>query len=409
MAEAADMSFSTLTPGFLDDPYDAYDRLRAADPVYWSAPENGWVLSRYADVARVLADPSFKVFDLAANVSGLTRAAGRDTAALNLVLGRVLALQNPPGHTRDRTFLAAALNARPAAAHAADIEAVVQDLVAAAPRGRDFNAISEVADLVSPGFLARFLGLSEDAMQALLTGIANVSNCFDRGRSIRFYERVNGEVAGALDLVLGHIAARGGKAEDGLGRIAELGRSRFGLDPREIAARILFLLLASVETTSSLAANAIGAIFSRPDILRALRGSPEKVPAAVEEVARLDPAFQQTTRIATREAKIGDKQIAPGDRLVLLIGAAHRDPAAYEAPSRFDLDREGPPHLGFGGGLHACLGSSLGRMMARSTIAGLIAADAEPAQVQSPRWLTHRFFRHLIRFDVTLPARNLGA
>jgi cytochrome P450 len=361
------------------------------------------VLSRYADVAQVLKDTRFRVAEVAATVAGVGRASGKQTGDLASLLEAVLFLRNPPDHAEARRFLVAVLTATPLALHRPVIEAVAQGLLAPVAAGDTFDAITRYADLVPPLFMGRLLGLADSDTHLLVRTIAEVTMTFDRGRSPRFYERVNRTVTAALSVLLDAVASRRRHpAEDGLSRMIALSDSQFGLDDRTIATRALFLLIAGIETTSALIGNAIRAIAERPGLMRRLRADPALIGDAIEEVLRHDGPVQQATRLTTSDCTVGGQTIRAGERVVLLIGAAHRDPAAYDAPACLDIDRRGPANLGFGAGPHFCLGASLARLETRVAVDCLLPRTPLTRPDSHPDWWPHRTLRRLKSLDVVL-------
>ncbi len=405
----AEPAFSTLDPALMADPYPAYDRLRRTQPVFWSREDNAWVLSRHADVAAVMADPAYQVVELAAVVAGLADAAGRPLPDLTSVLKAVLFLRNPPGHGESRRFLVAVMTAQPMSVHRPVIEDVAQTLLRPFVEAGQGDAVTGYADLLPPMFMGRLLGLADDDVDVLVRTVSEVTKSFDRGRSMRFYQRVDQTAAVARAFFLDAISARRrSPREDGLSRMIALSDDRFHLGDDEIASRALFLLIAGVETTSALIASAIRVLLMHPEQAELCRRTAAVLEPAVEEVVRFDGPVQQATRIATRDAVVGGQAVAAGDRLVLLVGAAHRDPDVYPDPDRFDVCRKGPPHLGFGVGLHHCLGASLARLETSIAVSALLALHPTPVCRQADTWWEHRTLRRLKSLPVTLAESSSG-
>jgi hypothetical protein len=403
MPEVPGRSFSTLAPGLMADPYPAYDRLREAAPIHWSALENAWLLSRYADVAAVMADPSFLVVELAAVVDDVSRRAGKEVSDLRAVLETVLFLRNPPQHGEARRFLVAVMTASPLTAYVPVIEAVAGTLLEKAFDRPSFDAVRSYADLLPPLFMGRLLGLPDEAVTSLVSTVSEVTMTMDRGRSPRFYERVNRTVTIGRGVLRTEVERRRRQPQpDGLSRMIEVSDAHFHLTDDEIASRALFLLIAGIETTSALIGSAIKAVLEHPGVARQLADEPGLIDGAVEEVIRFDSPAQQSTRIATRDLLIDGRPVRAGDHLVLLLGAAHRDPAAYDRPAHFDIRRAGPPHLGFGKGLHYCIGATLARFEARIALARILALSPRPVPDDRYAWWPHRTLRRLRSFPVTL-------
>jgi cytochrome P450 len=122
------------------------------------------------------------------------------------------------------------------------------------------------------------------------------------------------------------------------------------------------LLLAGHETTTNLIGNATLALADHPDQADWLREDGARVEAAVEELLRFDSPVQAVTRVATEQTRLGDRDVAAGDPLLVLVGAANRDPDRFEDPDRLDLTRDEGRHLSFGLGPHFCLGAPLARL-----------------------------------------------
>ena len=162
------------------------------------------------------------------------------------------------------------------------------------------------------------------------------------------------------------------------------------LSPLELLAFCRLLLVAGNETTTNLLGNAVLALLAHPNELERLRAEPERVPAAVEEALRFDPPVQGLPRAASVDMELGGEKIPAGGRVMLMIGAANRDPERWPEPDRFDLDRDTTGHLGFGFGIHFCLGSHLARLesrigleaivtrLANLRLAGAVKRDANP-------------------------------
>jgi cytochrome P450 len=136
-----------------------------------------------------------------------------------------------------------------------------------------------------------------------------------------------------------------------------------------------FMIAAGHETTTNLIANAVHQLLAVPERWQALVQYPELAAAAVEETLRYDSSVQGALRVATERVRIGDVDLPAGSRVRVMFAAAGRDPAQFQDPEEFRLDREGPPrHLGFGFGAHFCVGAPLARLEARIALETLAAA-----------------------------------
>ena len=131
-----------------------------------------------------------------------------------------------------------------------------------------------------------------------------------------------------------------------------------------VADLVAFLAFAGVVTAADLIGNAMLALLRNPDAWRALCDSPDRAGDTIEELTRYDSPVQLSTRVAREEMALNGRCIRPGQAVVAAIGAANRDPDRFPAPDRLDLGRAAAGHLGYGTGVHACLGGSLARMEA---------------------------------------------
>ncbi|MCH9018685.1 MAG: cytochrome P450, partial [Chloroflexi bacterium] len=170
----------------------------------------------------------------------------------------------------------------------------------------------------------------------------------------------------------------------------------------ELYSMCVLLIFAGHETTTNLIGNGILALLRHPAQLEKLRGQPSLIESAVEEILRYDGPVQTTSRTALEDLRIGDKQIAKGDRISLTLGAANRDPAQFKDPDRFDIERSEGRHMGFGFGIHFCLGAALARMEGQAAINSVLRRMPELRLVeQESEWRNNPVLRGLKALPVT--------
>ncbi|MBM4796406.1 cytochrome P450 [Streptomyces sioyaensis] len=156
------------------------------------------------------------------------------------------------------------------------------------------------------------------------------------------------------------------------------------MDPIDLRVTLALLLIAGHETTVNLIANGTLALLRHPDLLARLRAEPDLVTPLVEEVLRYDPPVQMSGRSTLADIDLGGTTIPKGSRVRLLLAAGNRDPRRFSDPDRFLPDRPGNAHLGFGGGIHYCIGATLARTEAQVALTALARRLASPRLVAAP-------------------------
>jgi cytochrome P450 len=354
-------------PALLADPYPFYAALRQANPVFrLPIPvETGagvWLLTRHAEVELALRDRRFSVDRMRADVvrlypERLPRAFLGGPGGL-----RTLLVMDPPDHTRVRGLVSKAFTPRRVAALAEPIRRLVHELLGDALARGHFDVIHDLAEPLPAIVIAELLGVppsehrqfrawSSALIEALPQAVAGLG------------ADVDAKAEPILAYLRGAIAERRGSPRDDLiGAMIEAQEERDALTDQELLSLSFLLLLAGHETTTNLIGNGTLALLRHPEQLARLRGSPELLPNAVEELLRYDSPVQATARVAVEEVELGGQRLAPGALVVCGIGAANRDPAVHPDPDRLDVGRSEIRHLSFGLGAHFCMGAALARL-----------------------------------------------
>jgi len=168
---------------------------------------------------------------------------------------------------------------------------------------------------------------------------------------------------------------------------------------RAVYSLALFMLLAALETTSHVLSGTVRLLLEHPRQLNWLRIHPEQIPDAVDEVLRYDAPIHMISRVAPEETELAGVTVRKNEMVQLMAGAAHHDPAHYAAPETFDIRRR-PAHLGFGGGIHFCLGNALARLEADCLLTALLERLPGLRISAPPRWEPRVAFRRLITLPV---------
>ncbi|WP_019973097.1 cytochrome P450 [Mycobacterium sp. 141] len=376
VAEDQSLLLQLLDPASRADPYPVYRRIRERGPL--RMPEsNVAVFSTFAECDAVLRHPA-SCSDRRKSTVAQRRIAVEGEASQSGATSFLFL--DAPDHTRLRGLVSKAFVPKVVKALEPDIRALVDGLLDQAEAGAgSFDAIAELAYPLPVAVICRLLGvpvedepkfrdasaLLAQSLDPFLAMTGSVSELFDQqmaaGQWLSEYLR---------DL----IAQRRRKpGEDLMSALVQVEESGDQLTEDEIIATCDLLLIAGHETTVNLIANAVLAMLRNPRQWTALGSDSARVSSVIEETMRHDPPVQLVSRIAGDDMTIGDVHIPEGDTMLLLLAAAHRDPAVFERPDEFDPDRGGIRHLGFGKGPHFCLGAPLARLEAAVALSAVTA------------------------------------
>jgi cytochrome P450 len=342
------------------DPYPIYRRLRDEAPAYHDEAHGFWALSRYADVREALLDHE-------------TFCSGRgfllediDDFALPMLLG-----MDPPDHTRLRGTINRALTPRHVAALEPWVRARARALLARiAPQGRA-ELVGDFAALLPMAVISRLLGVPDGDQEPLRLWADEMVHREDGVRGVP--ERGKAAAAriyGYFERLLAGRAA--GEAGDLLSLLLDAER-RGEISHAEILGFCFLLIVAGNETTTRLLGNLACLLSRHPGARRRLLADPSLVPNAVEEILRYDTLTHMMARTLTRDVVRHGRTMRAGAKVALILASANRDERRWPDPDVLDVGRDTADHLGFGVGVHFCLGASLARLEARVALEEMLA------------------------------------
>ena len=390
------MDFDPLDPAVLADPYPTFAAGRAAGRVAWSAALGTYVTFGHAEADAVLRHRGLGRL-------WTPRWPGEPLAAYTLLHVHSMLENEPPTHTRLRRLVAAGFGRRQVerlrgrvAAIAAGLARDVRD---AGADGSTVDLLPLYAEPLPVAVIAALLGVP-DADRGLLRPWSNAI--------VKLYEpapppaaRAAAEAAAAeyVAYVRELVALRRRSPGDDLlsDLIAVRDADGARLSEDELVATAVLLQMAGHEASVNVVGNGTYALLTHP--AERARLTPGGVPAAVEELIRYDSPLQLFERTATVPVEIGGVTVEPGEKIAALLGAANRDPAVFADPDRLDLARSPNPHLGFGAGIHFCLGAPLARVELQAALATLVTDLPGLALAAGPA--RHPTFTH--RGLATLP------
>ncbi|WP_012182049.1 cytochrome P450 [Salinispora arenicola] len=395
-----------ISPSGRLDPYPTYEQLRAHGPV--SRTTAGlFVVTGYAEADMVLRDPRFVVLD--DDLRDDVFPHWQDSPAIKSI-ARSMLRTNPPDHSRIRRLAAGAFTPRRVAAMREVVTAQADELVDEMIRaGRDGARVD---------FMDMFAYPLPVAVICALLGVPAA----DRSRFRRWAGDLTGilepeitpeELAGAdagadelRDYFTGLIEQRRRAPADDLTTALVQAHDADGdrLSGEELLANLVVLLVAGFETTTNLLGNGLVVLLTRPEAAAALRDEPDLAPGYVDELLRYDSPVQLTTRTVRESVSFAGTELPADSWLLVLLGAANRDPRRFPDPARFDPGRAQSQPLSFGAGPHYCLGAGLARLEAQVAFPLLLRRLPELALAGRPSRRTRLTLRGYETLPITVGA-----
>lgn len=408
-------TYDPFDPGVIADPYPYYADLLRGPRVHRDETHDFWALTRYEDVTRALREH---------HALSSAEGVGYQRSGLPMML-----TLDPPDHTRLRRIVSREFTPRNLERWRAIVDGLARDAVARLVERDGADFVEEVAGPLPVGVIAGMLGLPDEDLPALRRMSDDAVEAFKMSRpQSRITERLNvllttGRVVEAFTrfgmrfprptgVVMRSLARIANKAEGeslwgadiersvaavgGLqGYCGDLVRERRRRPGDDLVSQLIrpheegslsepqvfwfffLLLLAGHETTTNLLGNLVNALIANSAEWRALRADPSLVPAAVNEALRFESPIQSFFRTTLEPYRVGEVEIPRGARVQVLYAAANRDGDHYEEPDSFRIRRNPTDHVGFGGGIHYCLGASLAEMEGRAVLGELVARATE--------------------------------
>ncbi|MER7573339.1 cytochrome P450 [Streptomyces sp. NPDC126514] len=368
---------------FAADPYPAYAWLREHAPVHRTTLPSGveaWLVTRYADAKQALADQRLSKnpahHDEPAHAKGKTGIPGERKAELMTHLLNI----DPPDHTRLRRLVSKAFTPRRVAEFAPRVQELTDHLIDQFADRGSADLIHEFAFPLPIYAICDLLGVPREDQDDFRdwAGMMIRHQGGPRGGVARSVKKMRGYLADLIHRkreALPDTPAPGEDLISGLIRASDHGEH---LTENEAAAMAFILLFAGFETTVNLIGNGTFALLTHPDQRARLQGSLAAQETAlletgVEELLRYDgPVELATWRFATQPLTVGGQDIAPGDPVLVVLAAADRDPERFADPDTLDLSRRDNQHLGYGHGIHYCLGAPLARLEGQTALATLL-------------------------------------
>jgi cytochrome P450 len=379
-------------------PHALFELHRREAPVYWhSATENTpdgegfWSVATHAETLAVFRDPlTFS------SVTGGSRPFGGTLLQDLSIAGQVLNMMDDPRHSQIRRLVSSGLTPRMIARVEDDLRARARRLLDAVEPGEPFDFLVEIAAELPMQMICILLGVPESERHWLFHAIEPQ---FDFGGSRKAsVGQMSAEDAGSRMYSYGQeliASKRASPTDDMLSVVANAG----GLSDLELYLFFSLLFSAGAETTRNSVAGGLLALAEHPDQLALLRSDLALLPTAIEEMVRWTSPSPSKRRTATRDVSLGGCAIEAGQKVQIWEGSANRDSLVFADADCFDVARKPNPHLGFGQGVHYCLGANLARLELRVLFEELLGRFSSVQVVKPVEWTRsnrHTGIRHLV-------------
>ena len=354
-------------PGIIENPYWIYLLLQQNEPIVWEEhPEPRWIVTKFDHIHEVLRNPIFVKPGPGALLSRLSAETRNAVQPLEQNLRLDILNQNPPDHTRLRGLISKAFTPLKVEQVRPRIHQIADNLL---DRVIDNGQMDFIADFSSqlPGYvIMELLGIPTEDREQIKTWADSIAALFGAARfgtdptavalqanenTLAFQQYVRNfmdhpELLNPDSLLATLISVQ----EEGA-----------KLTAAELVSNVMLLIGAGQETTTHALGNCLLALLQYPDQLKLLRNKPELIRQAIEELLRFNSPVQMLGRVASADTTIGNQIIKKGQFVLLVVGAANRDPSRYSNPDVLDITRPVLPHSSFGFGIHFCLGAALAR------------------------------------------------
>jgi cytochrome P450 len=343
------------------EPHALHKQLREAGPVVHLSHYDLWAMARYEQVSAALKD--WETFSSGAGVGLSNFRKEKPWRTPSLLLEA-----DPPAHTRARETVAPLLALRALRALRDSFEREAIELVDRLAAVGSFDAVSQLAEAYPLKVFGDAVGLPEDGRENLLAYANMAFNAFGPRNQLLEAAMENAE---AVQQWIAARCRREALRPGGFG--AQIwAAADAGKIPEDWAPLLVrSLLTAGVDTTVNAISAAIYALATHPDQWRLLRQDPSLAKFAFEETVRWESPVQTFFRTTTRDVEVAGVRIPAGEKVLLFLGAANRDPRRWNNPDSFDLRRNASGHVGFGMGIHQCIGQSVARLEAELVLTAL--------------------------------------
>ncbi|MEO8832893.1 MAG: cytochrome P450 [Bradyrhizobium sp.] len=388
-------SIDPFSHQFLHDPYPHHHAMREAGPVVWLQQYGIWAMARHQEVRDALSDWQTYCSSAGVGLSDFRKEPPWRPPSIILEA-------DPPLHTRTRAVLTRILS--PAAINilrdsfAREADALVDRLV----ESREFDGVADLAEAFPLKVFPDAVGLSEDGRENLMPYGTMVFNSF--GPRNDLFDKAMANAGPVRDWIMSK-CSRAALAPDGLGIQIFHAVDAGELSEAEAGMLVRSFLSAGIDTTVYGLGNALYCFASYPEQWKILRENPNLIRGSFEEVLRFEAPVQTFFRTTTRAVDVGGVAIGEGEKVLLFLAAANRDPRRWDNADTFDVRRRATGHMTFGTGIHGCVGQAVARLESEAIFGALARRVASFELTGKPE----RRLNNTLRGLDTLPLRIVPA
>jgi cytochrome P450 len=389
-----ELSPAFSTQDFQENLYTHYRMFLADTPVF-RTPDGVVYLTRHADCASLLGNDQFK-----RNAPGGGCPFGPrkpNPLPLEAMIEKWVIFMDPPRHGLVRKAFSAPFTAKNIARAEPFVRRRCQELLADLPRQGPTELLRGFAFPLPIMVIAELVGIPEVDLSQFYEWSAELAKSLDRADAAGLAH--GSKVAVELTDYFTALVRQGRSLPEHTLIRMLVDDPGLALTPAELVAGLVFMLMSGHETTKNLIACGLLTLARRPGLLAELKATPELIPAAIEEMLRIDSPVQKMSRWTHGPAVFGDYEVKAGTLMTAMIGAANRDPAIFTSPDEFDLNRPKNRHLAFGVGQHFCLGSMLARLEGRAALEAFLPLVRDLAPGRHV-WRTHSSLRSLDELEL---------
>lgn len=393
-----DRPVSTVDPfshEFLHDPYPHHEALREAGPVVWLEQYGIWTMARHEQVRDALTD--FQTYCSGAGVGLSDFRKEPPWRPPSIILEA-----DPPLHTRTRAVLTRILSPGAIKILREMFEREAELLVARLVEQREFDGVADLSEAYPLKVFPDAVGISEEGRENLLPYGTMVFNSF--GPRNDLFNRAMANAGPVRDWIMSK-CSRAALAPGGLGMQIFEAVDAGELAEDEAGMLVRSFLSAGIDTTVYSLGNALHCFARYPEQWTILRDNPNLIRGAFEEVLRFEAPVQTFFRTTTKDVEVGGVRLGDGEKVLLFLAAANRDPRRWDKPDTFDVRRRATGHMTFGTGIHGCVGQAVARLESEAIFGALARRVAAFEITGKPE----RRLNNTLRGLDTLPLRIVPA